>query len=73
MLVAQGLDPTVFPQCSRLTANLASAKGLVCGASDALTNGVIPTTVHVKAQAAKFLFHLQDFKLGSACHFEFGD
>ena len=67
MLVAQGLDPTIFPQCSRLTANLASAEGLVCGDSDALANGFIPTTVHIEAQTAKFLLHLQYFKLASAC------
>jgi hypothetical protein len=38
-----------------------------------LANRVIPTTVHIKTQAAKFFFHLPDFKLGSACRFEFGD
>jgi hypothetical protein len=68
MQVTQGLDQTIFLQFPRLAANLASAEGLVCGDSDALANGVIPTTVHVKAQAAKFLLHLQDFKLGSARH-----
>jgi len=56
MQVAQGLDPTIFTQFARLSANLASVKGLVCGDSEALANGFIPTTVHVKAQAAKFLF-----------------
>jgi hypothetical protein len=65
MLIAQSPNPSVFPQCSRLTANLASAEGLVCGDFDALANGFIPTTVRVKAQAAKFLLYLQDLKLGS--------
>jgi hypothetical protein len=73
MLVAQGLDAPCFPQCSRLPANLASVKGLVCGDSDALANGLIPTTVHVEAQPAILFFHLQHFKLGSACRFEFGN
>jgi hypothetical protein len=72
VLIAQSLDPAVLPQFPRLAANLASAKRLVCRDSNALADGLIPTTVHVKAQAAKFFFHLQDFKLGAACHFEFG-
>jgi hypothetical protein len=42
------------PQCFPAeTANLASAEGLVCGDSDAWANGFMPTTVRVKAQAAK--------------------
>jgi hypothetical protein len=65
--------PTVFPQFARLAANLASAKRLVCGDSDTLANGFMPTTIYVKAQSAKFLLHLQDFKLGSACFLEFGN
>src|ERR1700733_15488492 len=73
MLVAQSLDPTVFPQCSRLAANLASAKRLVCGDSDAAANRFIPTTVHVKTQAAKFFFHLQHFELASSLPLELGD
>jgi hypothetical protein len=57
--VTQGLDPTPFPQFSRLAANLASMKGLLLCGKDALANGVIVIpTVHVKAQAAKFLLHL---------------
>jgi hypothetical protein len=48
-------------------------KGLVCGDSDALANGLIPTTVHVEAQAAKLLFHLQHFKLAAACLLKFGN
>jgi hypothetical protein len=73
MQVTQGLDPTVFPQFPRLAANLAGMEGLLYGGKDALANGVIPTTVHVKAQAAKFLLHLQDFKLASSLLLEFGD
>jgi hypothetical protein len=42
MLVAQGLDPTVFPQFPRLAANLAGMEGLVLGGFDALTNERLP-------------------------------
>src|ERR1035438_7904789 len=73
VLVAQGLNQTIFPQFPRLTADFAGMEGLLYGGKDALANGVIPTTVHVKAQAAKFLFHLQDFKLASSLLLEFGD
>jgi hypothetical protein len=72
MLVAHGPNRTTFTQLPWLAADFASTAGFVCGDSDALTNRFIPTTVHVKTQAAKFLFHLQDFKLGAACRFEFG-
>jgi hypothetical protein len=51
--IAQSLGSDQAPQCSRLTANLASTEGLVCGDSDAWANGFMPTTVRVKAQAAK--------------------
>jgi hypothetical protein len=72
MLVAQGLDPTVFPQSAGLTANLAGMEGLLYGGFDALVNGVI-RMVHMDTQPAKLLFHLQHFKLASACLLEFGD
>jgi hypothetical protein len=41
MLVAQSLDPTVFPQSPGLAANLAGMEGLLYGGFDALVNGVI--------------------------------
>ena len=64
MPVAHGLDPTVFPQFARLTANLAGMEGLLYGGFDALVNGVI-RMVHMDTQPAKLLFHLQYFKLAS--------
>jgi len=56
-----------------LPADLAGMEGFLNGGFDALADGFIPTTVHVKAQAAKFLLHLQDFKLASSLLLEFGD
>src|ERR1035437_2094169 len=72
MLVTQGLNPTAFPPFSRLAANLAGAEGLPFGGFEASANGVIRMS-HVDAQLAKFLFHLQYFKLVSGCLLEFGD
>lgn len=72
VLIAQSLDPTVFLQFARLTASLANMKALFCGDSDALLNGFI-LTVHGKAQSAKFLFYLEDFKPGFACRLELGN
>ena len=43
MLVAQSLDPTAFPQFSRLPTNLASTERFPFGGFDALANGVICT------------------------------
>ena len=68
MLVAQSLYTAIFLQCSRLTANLASVQGFLHGSTDATTNGIIlaqtPTVEsHLKAQAAKFRFHLHDLEL----------
>src|ERR1035437_3827614 len=72
MLVTQGLNPPAFPPFSRLAANLAGAEGLPFGGFEASANGVIRMS-HVDAQPAKFLFHLQYFKLVSGCLLEFGD
>jgi hypothetical protein len=72
MLVTQGLNPTAFPPFSRLAANLAGAEGLPFGGFEASANGVIRMS-HGDAQLAKFLFHLQYFKLVSGCLLEFGD
>ena len=66
VLVAQSLDPIIFPQLARLTANLASMEGLQLGSKKALVNGVI-RKIDIDAQAAELLFHLQDFELASAC------
>jgi hypothetical protein len=73
VLAAQGLDPTVFPQLARLAANLAGAEGFLCSGSDALANSSVIPTVHVKAQPAKFLLHLQHFELASSLLLELGD
>jgi hypothetical protein len=59
MFVAQSLAVITFPLPSRLPADLASAKRLICGDSDSLAHGLIPATVHVEAQAAELLLHLQ--------------
>lgn len=42
------------------------------GNKKALSNGVI-RIIDMDTQSAKFLFHLQDFKLASASLLEFGD
>src|SRR6202043_1205862 len=73
MFIAECLDAPCFPQCPRLPADLAGMEGLVCGDSDTLANGFLPTTVHIKSQPAKLLFHLQHFKLASTFLLEFGD
>ncbi len=44
--------------------------GFLNGRFDTLTNGVI-RMVHIEAQAAELLLHLQNFELWSACRFEF--
>lgn len=62
MLVAQGLNQTVFTQFSRLPAYLASMEGLLDGGLDATANGVIPV-LHMDAQPAKLLLHLQHLEL----------
>ena len=72
MLVAQSLDPLSFPQSPRLPADLASMEGLLLGGFEAMANGVI-RMIHVDTQPAKFLFHLQDFKLASSLLLEFSD
>jgi hypothetical protein len=59
MLVAQSLDPTVFPQFARLAANFASMEGFMYSSFD--------------AQPAKLFFHLQQFKLPSTFLLELGD
>jgi len=61
MLVAQSLDPTILPQCSRLPADLAVMEGLLFGAFDALADGVV-RMVPMDAQASEFLLHLQYFE-----------
>ena len=73
VLVAQRLNAAILPQRSRLSADLAGMEELVCCDSDASANRFIPTTVHVKAQAAKLFFHLQDFKGKSGLFFKLGD
>jgi hypothetical protein len=46
MLIAQGLDPTVFPPFSPLAANPASMEGFLLGGFDALANSLI-CIIHV--------------------------
>ena len=46
VLVALGLNPIAFPQCSRLPANLAGMEGLLFGGFDALADRVI-RVIHV--------------------------
>jgi len=72
MLVAQSVDPTTFSPFSRLPANLAGMEGFLHGGLDALANRVI-RMIHVDAQPAKLLLHLQYFKLASGRLLECGD
>jgi hypothetical protein len=73
MRIAYSFAVIAFPLSSRLPADLACTEGLLLCDSDALANRFIPTTVYIQAQTAELLLHLPDFKLGSACRFEFGD
>jgi hypothetical protein len=61
-LVAQGLDPTAFPQFPRSPANLAGVEGFLFGGFEALPNYVVRHS-DVDAETAELLFHLHDFKL----------
>jgi hypothetical protein len=72
MLVAQGLDPTAFPQFSPLAADLASMEGFPLGGFNALANSII-CMAYMDTQSAKLFFHLQDFKLEPAFLLELGD
>jgi hypothetical protein len=72
MPAAQGLDPTMLPQCSRLPADLAGMEGLLYGGFEAVANSII-RIVHINSQPAKLFLHLQHFKLAAACLLEFGD
>jgi hypothetical protein len=59
------LIQSTFPQIPRLAANLAGTEGLLFGGFDVLANCVIGI-IHLEAQTAKFLLHLQDFKVAGA-------
>jgi hypothetical protein len=72
MLLAQSLNPTAFPQFSRLAANLASMEGFLLGGFEASADSIIRIT-HMDAKPAEFLFHLQHFKLDSSLLLEHGD
>src|ERR1019366_3503949 len=72
MLVAQGLNPTVFPPFSRLAADFTGGEGLQFCCFDAPANGVAPM-VDAEAQAAKLLLDLQHLKRVSCLFFDFGD
>jgi hypothetical protein len=72
VLVAQSLNPTVFPLPSRPTANLAGIEGLLLGGFDTLANCVI-RIIDEYSQPAEFLVHLQDFTLMFSCPLKFGD
>ena len=48
VLVTQSLDPTILPQFSRLTADLAGAIGFLLGDFDTLAHGVV-CMIHVDA------------------------
>jgi hypothetical protein len=69
MLIAQSLDPTILPQSPGLPATLAGMEGLLPRGKDALADGVT-LVIHVKAQSAKSLLHLQHFELASACKYK---
>jgi hypothetical protein len=72
VLVTQSLAPIAFPLFSRLPANLAGMEGLLPCGKDTLSNGVI-RVVHIKAQPAERLLHLQNLKLLSGLPLEFDD
>jgi hypothetical protein len=48
-------------------------EGFLCGGPDALANGSFFPTVHVEAQAAELLLHLQHLEGDSSLFFDFGD
>jgi hypothetical protein len=62
VLVAHGLDPTLFPQSPRLAANLAGAEGLLCGDFDTSVN-FLSFVIYIETQSTEFLFHLQHLEL----------